>query len=134
MWRLTARITAAAAGLGLLLLAISSFAGERLLTLVMGAGFAAAAGVMTWQVAAAAINLISLPLEPMAISLGHAGGIVRIRIVVAAAFVLALPALVRSFGMNGVGAGLVAATALIAAAILVLLLRRRGAGLAQKPA
>jgi O-antigen/teichoic acid export membrane protein len=134
MWRLTGRITVAATAVGLVLLAISGFAGAPLLTLIMGAGFAAAAGIMTWQVAAAVINLVTLPIEPMAISLGHAGALVRIRVVVAVVFIASLPLLVRGFGLEGVGAGLVAATGAMALGMVLLLLRRRGSSQAQKAA
>jgi O-antigen/teichoic acid export membrane protein len=125
MWRLTGRITLAASGVGLLLLAISSFAGAPLLRLVMGAGFAAAAGIMTWQVAAAVVNLVSLPLEPMVISLGYAGATVRVRVVVAVAYAIALPWLVRNFGLEAAGAALVVASVAIALGMLWLLLRSR---------
>ncbi|CAN7217541.1 lipopolysaccharide biosynthesis protein [Phenylobacterium sp. LjRoot225] len=125
MWRLTGRITLAASGVGLLLLVISSFAGAPLLRLVMGAGFAAAAGIMTWQVAAAVVNLVSLPLEPMVISLGHAGATVRVRVVVAVAYAAALPWLVGRFGLEAAGAALVAASVAIALGMLGLLLRSR---------
>jgi O-antigen/teichoic acid export membrane protein len=134
MWKLTGRIALAASGVGLLLLAVSSFAGAPLLKLVMGAGFGAAAGIMTWQVAAAVINLISLPLEPMVISLGHAGATVRVRIVVAAAYAAALPFLVRQYGLEAAGAALVAASAAIAVGMLWLLLRQRPQAQRQKAA
>jgi O-antigen/teichoic acid export membrane protein len=132
MWRLTGRITLAASAVGLVLLGLSSVAGAPLLRLVMGAGFAAAAGIMTWQVAAAVINLISLPLEPMVISLGQAGATVRVRVVVAAAYAAALPFLVRRFGLEAAGAALVAASAAIALGMLWLLLRRHRSGTAER--
>ena len=132
MWRLTGRITLAASAVGLLLLAISSFAGEPLLRLILGAGFAAAAGIMTWQVAAAVINLISLPLEPMVISLGQAGATVKVRVVVAAAYAAVLPFLVRRFGLEAAGVGLVVASAAIALGMLWLLLRHRRAGATER--
>jgi O-antigen/teichoic acid export membrane protein len=134
MWRLTGRITLAASGVGLVLLAVSSFAGGPLLRLVMGAGFAAAAGVMTWQVAAAVVNLISLPLEPMVISLGQAGATVRVRVVVAAAYAAALPFLVRNYGVEAAGAALVAASVAIALGMLWLLLKQRPSAQQQKAA
>lgn len=125
MWRLARQIALGAGAAGAVVLAISVFAGEPLLRIVMGAGFAAAAGVMTWQVGAAVIDLAALPLEPMVISLGHAGGAVWVRMVVAAAYALILPLLVRRFGMEGAGAGLVAASAAMAAGMFGLLRRRR---------
>ena len=134
MWRLTGRITLAASGVGLVLLAVSSFAGAPLLRLVMGTGFAAAAGVMTWQVAAAVVNLISLPLEPMVISLGQAGATVRVRVVVAVAYAAALPFLVRHYGVAAAGAALVAASVAIALGMLWLLLKQRSPAPSQKAA
>ena len=134
MWRLTGRITLAASGVGLVLLAVSSFAGAPLLRLVMGTGFAAAAGVMTWQVAAAVVNLISLPLEPMVISLGQAGATVRVRVVVAVAYAAALPFLVRHYGVAAAGAALVAASVAIALGMLWLLLKQRSPARPQKAA
>jgi O-antigen/teichoic acid export membrane protein len=125
MWRLTGRITLVASAVGLLLLAVSGFAGAPLLRLVMGAGFAAAAGVMTWQVAAAVVNLVSLPLEPMVISLGQAGATVRVRVVVAVAYAVTLPFLVRRYGVEAAGAALVASSVAIALGMLWLLLRQR---------
>jgi O-antigen/teichoic acid export membrane protein len=125
MWILTGRITLAASGVGLLLLAFSTLAGAPLLRLVVGAGFAAAAGIMTWQVAAAVVNLVSLPLEPMVISLGHAGATVRVRVVVAAVYAAALPWLVGRYGLEAAGAALVAASVAIALGMLGLLLRSR---------
>jgi O-antigen/teichoic acid export membrane protein len=123
MWRLARQIGLGAGAAGVLLLGVSAFAGEPLLRIVMGAGFAAAAGVMTWQVAAAVIDLAALPLEPMVISMGHAGGAVRVRMLVAVAYALILPLLVRRFGMEGAGAGLVAASAAMAAGMFGLLRR-----------
>jgi len=128
MWRLTARIALTASGVGLLLLAVSGLGGAPLLHLVMGPGFAAAAGIMTWQVAAAVINLISLPLEPMVITLGRAGATVWVRVVAAAAFVAALPLLVPHYGLTAAGAGLVASNAAIAMGMLWLLMQQHAAG------
>lgn len=128
MWVLTGRIALTASGVGLLLLAISGFAGAPLLQLVMGPGFAAAAGIMTWQVAAAVINLVSLPLEPMVITLGRAGAAVWVRVIAAAAYIGTLPFLAPRFGLTAAGAGLVASTAVIALGMLWLLLQERASG------
>ena len=63
-------IGGAAAGI---LLLVSLVAGRWILTTVMGEGYGAAAGVMNWQVAAAAIGVMTLPLEPMLVSMRAAG-------------------------------------------------------------
>lgn len=128
MWRLTGRIALTASGVGLLLLAVSGFAGAPLLHLVMGPGFAAAAGIMTWQVAAAVINLVSLPLEPMVITLGKAGATVWVRVVAAVVYIGTLPFLVPRYGLTAAGAGLVASTAAIAMGMLWLLMQQRAQG------
>jgi O-antigen/teichoic acid export membrane protein len=134
MWRLTGRIALVASGLGLVLLSVSAFGGATLLRLVMGAGFAAAAGVMTWQVAAAVIDLVALPLEPMVISLGRAGATVWVRVSVAAGYVAVLPLLVGRFGLHAAGAALVASSAAIALGMFWLLQRERQDSRAQKAA
>jgi O-antigen/teichoic acid export membrane protein len=125
MWRLTRKIGLAAGVVGALLLGVCLVAGEPLLRLIMGAGFASAAGVMSWQVAAAVVDLAAVPLEPMVISLGQASATVKLRVVVAAAYAAGLPLLVRWAGLHGAGAGLVATSLAMAAGMLWLLLRQR---------
>jgi hypothetical protein len=68
------------------------------LTLVMGKPFAAGAGIMNWQVAAAAIGVLAMPLEPMLVSLGKAGLALRVRAVVCAVYLAALVPLIRGRG------------------------------------
>lgn len=126
MWRLARNVGLLAGGVGLLLLAVAAFAGGPLLALVMGKAFAPAAGVMTWQVAAAVIGIFALPLEPMLVSLGKPGRAVWVRLAVSAAFLIALPFLVRAFGLTGAGAGLVGAAAALALGLLWFILRENG--------
>jgi len=126
MWRLAGQVGLLAGGVGLLLLAVAAVAGGPLLTLVMGKGFAPAAGVMTWQVGAAVIGILALPLEPMLVSLGKPGRVVWARLAVGAAFLVALPFLVRAFGLTGAGAGLVGAAAALALGLLWFILRENG--------
>lgn len=123
MWRLASRIALTAGAVGAVLFALSAFAGAPLLRLIMGAGFEAAAGVMTWQVAAAVIGLLALPLEPMVISLGRAGAAVRVRMVVTVGFAVLLPPAVQSYGLHGAGAMLVLASAALGLGMLTPLLR-----------
>jgi O-antigen/teichoic acid export membrane protein len=131
MWRLTRKIAVAAGAVGLVLLAVSLFAGAPLLRLIMGAGFVSAAGVMTWQVAAAVVDLAAVPLEPMVISLGQASATVKIRVVVAVAYAAALPFLVEWGGLYAAGGGLVATSIAIAGGMFWLLLRQRPAARAR---
>jgi O-antigen/teichoic acid export membrane protein len=100
-----ALIGGAAAGV---LLLVSLVAGRWILETVMGQAFGAAAGVMNWQVAAAAIGVMTLPLEPMLVSMRAAGAALMVRLVVVIAYFAALIPLIRTFGLAGAGAALVA--------------------------
>jgi O-antigen/teichoic acid export membrane protein len=109
-----------------LLLVLSLFAGGPLIRLVMGEAFAPAAVVMTWQVAAAVIGIIGLPLEPMLISMGKPGRAVLVRLAASAGFLAALPFLTTRFGLIGAGAGLAAATGALVLGMLWFILRENG--------
>ncbi|WP_293681194.1 lipopolysaccharide biosynthesis protein [uncultured Phenylobacterium sp.] len=126
MWRLATQVGLLGGGLGAVLLAVSIFAGPPILASVMGAGFAPAAVVMTWQVGAAVIGILALPLEPMLISLGKPGLAVRVRLAVGALFLGILPWLVTAFGLIGAGAGLVAAAGALALGMLWFILKENG--------
>ena len=126
MWRLALQVGLLSGALGMVLLAISAFAGPPLLAAVMGPAFATAGVVMTWQVGAAVIGILALPLEPMLISLGKPGLAVRVRLLVGALFLAILPWLVTRFGLIGAGAGLVGAAGALALGMLWFILRERG--------
>lgn len=123
MARLAAQVGLMTGGFSLLIVAVAAFAGAPLLSLVMGKAFAPAASLMTWQVAAAAIGIFALPLEPMLVSLGRPGAALRVRMVVSAAFLAALPLLIGEWGAKGAAIGLVAAAAAMALGNLGMLLR-----------
>jgi O-antigen/teichoic acid export membrane protein len=112
-----------------LLLLVTALVGKPLLILVLGESFGDGAGVMTWQVAAAAIGIMALPLEPMLVSMRAAGAAMRVRLVVSVVFLIALAPLIKTYGLNGAGAALVGA-ALAMAIGMFLTLRAR---LAQSP-
>lgn len=95
----------------------------------MGPGFGAAAGVMNWQVAAAAIGVMTLPLEPMLVSMRAAGAAMMVRLVVVLTYLACLVPLIRTFGLTGAGAALVA-SALAMAIGMYFMARRRLARLA----
>jgi O-antigen/teichoic acid export membrane protein len=97
-----------------LLLLVSVLFGKALLVLVMGAPFASGAGIMNWQVAAAAIGVLAMPLEPMLVSLGKAGLALRVRAVVCAVYLAVLVPLIHAAGLNGAGAALVGVAAALA--------------------
>lgn len=121
-----ALIGGAAAGV---LLLVSLLAGRWILETVMGHAYGAAAGVMNWQVAAAAIGVLTLPLEPMLVSMRAAGSALAVRLVVVIAYLTALVPLITTFGLTGAGAALVAA-ALAMAVGMYFMARRRLARLA----
>jgi O-antigen/teichoic acid export membrane protein len=98
------------------------------LTLVMGPAFAPAASIMVWQVAAAVIGIWALPLDPMLVTLGRPGDSLKVRLVVAAALLAALPFMIGRFGITGAGVALVAAMAALAAGMLFMLQRQSGSG------
>lgn len=119
-------IGGAAAGV---LLLVSLFAGRWILEVVMGKAYGAAAGVMNWQVAAAAIGVLTLPLEPMLVSMRAAGSALAVRLVVVVAYLAALVPLIEAFGLTGAGVALVA-SALAMAIGMYFMARRRLARLA----
>lgn len=121
-----ALIGGAAAGA---LLLVSLLAGRWILETVMGPAYGAAAGVMNWQVAAAAIGVMTLPLEPMLVSMRAAGSALAVRLVVVIAYLSALVPLITTFGLTGAGVALVAA-ALAMAIGMYFMARRRLARLA----
>ena len=105
------------------LLLISALVGKPLIVLIMGKAYGGASDIMTWQVGAAAIGVLALPLEPMLVSMRAAGAALRVRVVVSAIFLLALTPLVKGLGLTGAGAALVGA-ALAMALGMFLTLRR----------
>lgn len=125
-----ALIGGAAAGV---LLAVSLLAGRWILETVMGEAYGAAAGVMNWQVAAAAIGVMTLPLEPMLVSMRAAGAALMVRLIVVICYFAALVPLIQRFGLTGAGAALVA-SALAMAIGMYLMARRRLARLAAEDA
>ena len=126
MWKLATHVGLVAGGVGLAMLAVTAVAGRPLLSLVLGQGFAPAAAIMLWQVAAAVVGILALPLEPMLISLGRPGAAVRVRLVVSAVFLLALPVLIHRLGLTGAGAALVGAAVALAVGMLLFILRENG--------
>jgi hypothetical protein len=107
------------------LLLVSLVGGRPILTLVMGKAFGAGAGVMNWQVAAAAIGVLALPLEPMLVSMRAAGAALPCAWWSCALSERPWPA-DHAFGLNGAGAALVASA--LAMAIGMYFMARAGSG------
>ena len=128
MRRLALQVGLVGGGVGTALLLVTALAGKPVLTLVMGPAFAPAASIMVWQVAAAVIGIWALPLDPMLVTLGRPGDSLKVRLVVAAALLAALPFMIGRFGITGAGVALVAAMAALAAGMLFMLQRQSGSG------
>lgn len=120
MGRLARQVGLVGAAVGAVLI-LATFFGRPLLGLILGPDFAAAGGVMVWQMAAAALGIWALPLEPMLVSLGRPGDVVKVRIVVSLAMLAALPALIAAFGLDGAGAALLAAMGAMAVGMYAML-------------
>jgi O-antigen/teichoic acid export membrane protein len=125
MTRLALQVGAVGGGVGLALLSITALGGKPLLILILGHAFAPAANLMTWQVTAAVIGILSLPIEPMLVSLGRPGSALKVRAVVSVLFLAAIGPLVSHFGGQGAGAALVAASAAMGLGMLWMFLRDR---------
>jgi len=106
-------------------------AGRPLLGWIMGSAFESGAGVMTWQVAAAVIGIWALPLEPMLVSLGRPGDVLKVRLVVSAVLMAVLAPVTRAYGLDGAGAALVCA--MIGLAVGMFLMLQRNTGVAPAP-
>lgn len=107
--RLALSIAALAGGAVLVLLIAGLFAGPLLLGVVLGEHFSAAASAMNWQIAALVIGAFALPLEPMLMTRGLPGAVVRVQLAVTACYLALLPLLIGGFGLIGAGVGLVLA-------------------------
>jgi len=124
MNKLALQVGLVGGGLATLLLFVTFVAGKPLLGLVMGPSFESAAGIMTWQVAAAVIGIWAMPLEPMLVSLGYAGAALKVRLIVCVAYLAALPVLVSQFGLTGAGASIVLASVALGLGMLSMLRAR----------
>jgi|KBSSwiStaDraftv2_1062776.scaffolds.fasta_scaffold09979_5 O-antigen/teichoic acid export membrane protein len=131
MRRLALQVGLLGGGVGTLLLLVAAIAGRPLLGFILGESFEAGAGVMTWQVAAAVIGIWALPLEPMLVSLGRPGDVLKVRLVVCVALLAVLVPVTRAFGLAGAGAALVCA--MVGLAVGMFLMLQRNAGAAPAP-
>lgn len=124
--QLTWRLALAAGGFATVLLVLAAVGGGPVLALLMGETYRSAAGVMVWLVAAAAVGLWALPLEPLLISTGRAGSVLLVRLIASAAYLAAIWPLLMRVGLNGGGAAVLGAATLMAAGMLAWVWRGRG--------
>jgi O-antigen/teichoic acid export membrane protein len=126
MRRLAVQVGLVGGAVGTALLIVTAIAGRPVLTLVMGAAFAPAASIMLWQVGAAVNGIWALPLDPKLVTLGRPGDSLKVRLVVSAALLAALPFMIGRFGITGAGISLVTAMAALAAGMFFMLQRQAG--------
>ena len=117
--RLALRIGGVLGAVATVMVVIASLGGGPLLGLALGKGFAAAGPVLTWLVAAAALSIWALPLEPLLISTGRAGAAFRARLFVSVCYLACLAPLIRTFGVVGAGAASVGASVLMGAGMML---------------
>ena len=108
--QLILRSMALMTGVGAVLVIPLVVFGRSLLSFVFGQGLEAAYGLLVLMAVAAAVRLLSFPLEPALISTGRASMALLIRATTVAVFLIGLFALIPRIGLIGAGvAGLAAA-------------------------
>ncbi|MCB1747704.1 MAG: hypothetical protein KDK06_11045 [Gammaproteobacteria bacterium] len=101
--RLTAAVALALAAPAALATALATWLGADLLRLAVGADYAAAAGLLTWLVGAATIELAAAPLRPAAYTLARAGASLRVQALGALVYVALFALLTPRLGLPGPG-------------------------------
>lgn len=119
------RVALAAGGVAFALLGIVALAGQYILAVIMGPEFVAAAPLMVWLVAAAAIGILALPLEPLLISTGRPAVALSIRAIVTLVYLPVLAFALTHAGLMGAGYASVTATLVLVAIQLIAVLRLR---------
>ncbi len=100
---------AAMMGLPALAMAIASlWLGAPLLNLTVGEGYAPAAGLLSWLIAAATLEMAASPLRPAAYALGCAKAMLGVQVLASLLFIAAFQWLTPQFGLTGPGVATVA--------------------------
>ena len=128
LW-LTTRTAVSAAAAGALLWGVVHLYAEPAVTALVGPSYAAAAPLMSWLVAAAALDLIGSPLRPAIFAIGRPGPVFRVNATAIVLHAALVPLLARYFGLYGAGIAAVCAAALSLMG-LGLILRRQWSGTA----
>lgn len=113
--RLMFRSMALMTGVGILLVGLFAAFGRPLLGAIFGEEATAAYGLVVWMAVAAAIRLLSFPLEPALISTGRAGSALVVRAATVLVFLVCMATAIPALGLVGAGIATLAA-ALIAVA------------------
>lgn len=100
---------AAMMGIPALLLAIASlWLGVPLLRLAVGESYVPAAGVLSWLIAAATLEMAASPLRPAGYALGCAKAMLAVQVLASVVFIAAFQLLTPSLGLAGPGIATVA--------------------------
>ncbi|MBK8959604.1 MAG: lipopolysaccharide biosynthesis protein [Proteobacteria bacterium] len=100
---------AAMMGIPALLLAVASlWLGAPLLKLAVGENYVPAAGLLTWLIAAATLEMAASPLRPAGYALGCAKAMLAVQVVASVVFIAAFQGLTPALGVTGPGVATVA--------------------------
>ncbi|MGE0483391.1 MAG: lipopolysaccharide biosynthesis protein [Gammaproteobacteria bacterium] len=83
--------------------ALAAWLGADILCVTVGAEYATAAGLLTWLVGAATVELAAAPLRPAAYTLSRAGASLRVQALAALLYVVLFVLLTPSMGLIGPG-------------------------------
>jgi O-antigen/teichoic acid export membrane protein len=111
--RLVRRSILTAGALGLVVLSVVVVAGKLLLQLTVGPEFLSAYGVMILLCLAAVISITAFPLEPLLITSGRPGTVLRVRLLATFIYVPLLLLLLTLMGLLGAGTAAVFYAALL---------------------
>lgn len=128
LW-LTTRTCASAAVAGAVLWLLVYCCADSAVNALVGTTYAAAAPLMSWLVAAAALDLVGSPLRPAIFAIGRPGPVFRVNATAIVLHAALVPLLARNFDLYGAGIAAVCAAALSLAG-LGMILRRQWAGTA----
>lgn len=102
-WRLMLRATAVSTAVGLLMCLIAILFGRALLSVVFGADFAGAYGVLVVLLGAPLLAMVSFPIPPMLYAIGRTNAPLFTNLVGALIYVAAIFPLTARFGLIGAG-------------------------------
>ncbi|MFQ5784518.1 MAG: lipopolysaccharide biosynthesis protein [Alphaproteobacteria bacterium] len=123
LWRAVARAGLLAGSVAALAVPVLAVAGEPLIRLIAGAEYVDAYGVLVLLALAATVSIYGFALEPVMFAMGKPGTLLRVTVVVAVCYFLALVILLRTMGLAGAGIAAVASTTAWSATVAVIAFR-----------
>jgi len=132
LW-LTTRTAVGAGAAGVSLWGVVHLYAEPAIRALVGSSYAVAAPLMSWLVAAAALDLLGSPLRPAIFAIGRPGPVFRVNAVSIAVHAALVPLLAEYFGLYGTGIAAVCAAALSLMGLGVILQRQWAGTAANQP-